>query len=205
MMIIDAGEPAMICRLKSMYPTHVEVLLGQKDVPGHTTCYGYVIDGEAKVDGIVLPKGYAFSALEFVEGDKVVIIERPGYRGQQMFAKVEDIGRVCYIDGCTDSVLIPPGRKGDPCLNSLHFPPGITQSFHTHPTLRAGVVARGKGWATTSQGEKPLKEGDVWLIDAHERHRFRTDEEGMIVVAFHPDSDWGPTDENHPMLNRTYL
>jgi hypothetical protein len=27
----------------------------------------------------------------------------------------------------------------------------------------------------------------------------------MDVIAFHPDSDWGPTDEKHPMLNRTYL
>ena len=27
----------------------------------------------------------------------------------------------------------------------------------------------------------------------------------MDVVAFHPDSDWGPTDAAHPMLNRTYV
>jgi hypothetical protein len=25
------------------------------------------------------------------------------------------------------------------------------------------------------------------------------------VLAFHPDSDFGPTDEDHPMLNRTYF
>jgi hypothetical protein len=27
----------------------------------------------------------------------------------------------------------------------------------------------------------------------------------LDVIAFHPDSDWGPTDGTHPMLNRTYL
>jgi hypothetical protein len=27
----------------------------------------------------------------------------------------------------------------------------------------------------------------------------------MRVIAYHPDGDWGPTDENHTMLNRTYI
>ena len=27
----------------------------------------------------------------------------------------------------------------------------------------------------------------------------------MIVVAFHPDSDFGPTHEVHPMINRTIV
>jgi hypothetical protein len=27
----------------------------------------------------------------------------------------------------------------------------------------------------------------------------------MDVIAFHPDSDWGPTDGIHPMLNRTFI
>ena len=27
----------------------------------------------------------------------------------------------------------------------------------------------------------------------------------MDVIAYHPDSDWGPTDETHPMVNRTFV
>jgi hypothetical protein len=27
----------------------------------------------------------------------------------------------------------------------------------------------------------------------------------MDVIAFHPDSDFGPEDENHPMINRTIV
>ncbi len=205
MIIIRNGEAGVICRLDSMYPTNVWALPAKTEIPKYATGYGYVISGEAVVDGVVVPQGYAFSALHSVEGEGVVLIERYGYRGQQVIVKVEDQGRVQYIDGCTDSVLIMPGRQGDPCLNSLHFPPKITQTFHTHPSLRAGLVVAGEGWASTDKGEQPLKVGDVWLIEANERHRFRTEDKGMVVVAFHPDSDWGPTDENHPMINRTYV
>jgi hypothetical protein len=27
----------------------------------------------------------------------------------------------------------------------------------------------------------------------------------MDVVPYHPDSDWGPTHEEHPMVNRTLV
>jgi hypothetical protein len=27
----------------------------------------------------------------------------------------------------------------------------------------------------------------------------------MVVMAYHPDSDFGPEDENHPMINRTIV
>ena len=27
----------------------------------------------------------------------------------------------------------------------------------------------------------------------------------MDVIAYHPDSDWGPTHREHPMLNRTLV
>ena len=50
--------------------------------------------------------------------------------------EIEDKGRLRYIDGCTDSLLIPPVKKGDPCLNHLHFPKNITQTPHTHPSHR---------------------------------------------------------------------
>ena len=27
----------------------------------------------------------------------------------------------------------------------------------------------------------------------------------MCVIAYHPDSDFGPTDDDHPMVNRTIV
>ena len=43
-------------------------------------------------------------------------------------------GMLAYIDGCSDSILIHPPILGAPCLNHLHFPSGIKQTQHTHPS-----------------------------------------------------------------------
>lgn len=42
------------------------------------------------------------------------------------------------------------------------------------------------------------------VIPKNAQHSFFADEEGVSVVAYHPDSDCGPEHNNHPMLNRTY-
>jgi hypothetical protein len=133
---------------------------------------------------------------------------------------VEEQGRLKYIDGCTDSLLVPPVRLGDPCLNHLHFPKDIIQTMHVHPTVRIGVVHRGEGRCVTPFGNVELYKGQVFVIlpdsgksfkglDGNEHpegsHCFYTTEKEMDVIAWHPDSDYGPTDENHPMINRTIV
>ena len=62
-----------------------------------------------------------------------------------MGGPLEENGRLAYIDGCTDSLLLSPAIKGAPCLNHLHFPPSILQTQHTHPSGRSGIVVRGRG------------------------------------------------------------
>jgi quercetin dioxygenase-like cupin family protein len=114
-------------------------------------------------------------------------------------------GRLKYIDGCTDSLLISPVKRGMPCLNHLHFPKGIKQTFHTHPSYRAGIVAYGHGWAETKERIVEINTGDSWYIPKDEVHRFITQDSEMGVIAYHPDSDYGPVDENHPMINRTVI
>ena len=134
---------------------------------------------------------------------------------------VEDKGRLKYIDGCTDSLLIPPVKKGDPCLNHLHFPDSIIQTPHTHPSHRIGIVIRGEGECETPFGNLPLREGVIFVIkeyngkgmeqgldgDMYEAgtHKFNTYGSSMDVIAFHPDSDFGAEDEFHPMINRTIV
>jgi mannose-6-phosphate isomerase-like protein (cupin superfamily) len=98
-----------------------------------------------------------------------------------------------------------PPRKGDPSLNHLSFPAGVRQSFHIHPSIRLGVVANGSGFACFADREMPLTAGTLFCIEERELHRFRTEDQRLDVIAFHPDGDWGPTDQDHPMLNRTYL
>jgi hypothetical protein len=67
------------------------------------------------------------------------------------------------------------------------------------------VVANGSGFACFADREMPLTAGTLFCIEERELHRFRTEDQRLDVIAFHPDGDWGPTDQDHPMLNRTYL
>lgn len=118
---------------------------------------------------------------------------------------VESTGRLRYIDGCTDSVLVPPVVRGDPCLNLLHVPPGTHQTSHRHPSLRAGLVLRGEGRCVAEEGEHPLVPGRAFVIPENAVHSFHTGSAELLIVAYHPDSDSGPSDEDHPMLNRTLV
>ncbi len=140
------------------------------------------------------------------EGGRGLAIIVPGYRGlAQLGGPLEAVGRLRYIDGCTDTLLVSPPRRGEPCLNHLHIPAGTLQSSHTHPSVRIGVIARGRGVCVTPDGPHPLAPGLGWVIPTGVRHAFHTDDTSLDVLACHPDTDVGPTDEDHPMLNRTIL
>lgn len=117
----------------------------------------------------------------------------------------EHEGRLRYVSGCTDSLLISPQVLGDPCLNFLHLPANTKQVMHTHPSLRAGVVLSGSGICKTPTTEVPLNQGDAFLIEPETAHAFYPNDNGLRVIAYHPDSDFGPQHENHPMINKTIV
>ena len=138
--------------------------------------------------------------------DDLFVVFRLGFLGHDLVG-TQDVtkqGKLSYIDGCSDSLMVYPLRLGDPTLNYLFFPTNIMQSFHTHPSIRIGCVIDGEGISDTHK-EIPLKTGTLFCLEEHELHRFRTENSSMRVIAYHPDGDWGPTDENHTMLNRTYI
>jgi quercetin dioxygenase-like cupin family protein len=119
---------------------------------------------------------------------------------------VEETGRLRYINGCSDTLLVAPVVRGDPCLNLLHIPRGVVQTDHEHPSLRLGLVLGGSGRCVTDgeQGD-PLVPGSAFVLPPRIVHRFETSEDELLLVAWHPDSDSGPSDDDHPMLNRTLL
>lgn len=118
---------------------------------------------------------------------------------------LEPEGRLRYIDGCTDTTLIAPWRLGDPCLNYLYFPPNTLQTAHTHPSHRVGAIYDGYGSCLTEDGETPMCKGDIFIIPADTVHWFRTTDSAMRISVFHPDSEFGPTDELHQMREATVL
>jgi hypothetical protein len=219
LLLASPGDGEILDARGTMYPSHLEVARGssRRLDRATSTVYGVVVAASAVVSAhgfkAELDAG-GFFALPGAGGVEVskdgcaVLIERHGYRGLIQAGRIEDKGRLAYIDGCSDTVLCSPARLGDPVLNHLHFPVGVVQSVHSHPSIRLGVVVRGAGSAFGPTGggwERPLEVGSVFLLHAHELHAFRTTDSSLDVIAFHPDSDSGPTDGEHPMLNRTYL
>jgi quercetin dioxygenase-like cupin family protein len=145
--------------------------------------------------------------LTIAKNSRVFITQRKDYNGlQSMGGPIESEGRLKYIDGCTDSLLVSPPLLGDPCLNLLHFPPEINQTMHTHPSSRTGIVASGEGFCVTENSEFNLKPGMIFYLPKNTKHNFKTEvDKNLNVISYHPDSDWGPTHELHPMINRTWV
>jgi quercetin dioxygenase-like cupin family protein len=182
------------------------------ELTGSGTHFGYVHSGPAELEStsgiFALSAGMYFAVpgdLRF-RGGSGLTVTRAGFHGFfQVGGPVESAGRLRYIDGCSDSLLIPPVLKGDPCLNLLHIPPGTRQRSHTHPSVRVGLTAAGSGVCTTDGGHFSLQPGHGFVIPAGLLHRFSTDSDSLLVIAYHPDSDFGPTHECHPMINRTII
>ena len=208
-------------QLKTMYPSAGYMYEDTSfDLPkkfSYYSIYGYCYNyAQITIDRIIhnISQGqyFAFSVTDDCSGNvfgKMFLVIRLGYQVPSQLGWVEKQGRLSYIDGCSDSLLVFPARLGDSSLNLLYFPPGINQSFHRHPSIRIGCVIDGQGISEYGEDKSIVKadlvNGCAFSLLEHERHRFCTAESSMTVLAFHPDGDWGPTDHNHTMLNRTYL
>jgi mannose-6-phosphate isomerase-like protein (cupin superfamily) len=137
-----------------------------------------------------------------------IVIETPGYAETQFkFSTVPNgtPGQLSYIDGCSNSNLIDPWRNGDPCVNYLYIPPNTNQTFHTHPSIRVGIIMGGNGQCSLRNHDVDLTPNTVFVLERHEHHRFKTGNEPLWLMVFHPDSEDGPTDELNPMKTRTYI
>ena len=201
-----------------MYPTYSLMVrssiaeIKAKDV-AWSTAMGYSYGAAEIKNGdknILLQPGdyFSFTVKEndvtIASIDNLFIVFRLGFMGHNLIGQTETKGRLSYIDGCSDSLLVYPPRLGDASLNFLYFPKGINQSYHTHPSIRIGCVISGRGISDTDIPNL-LTEGVHFCLEEQELHRFRTEDSEMRIIAFHPDGDWGPTDENHTMINRTYV
>jgi quercetin dioxygenase-like cupin family protein len=199
------------------------LLIDKSPLGEFDSAYGVVYEGSVEVsigerrftvgpgEYFSVPFEKAFLA-EGISGDgkgkaKMLVAVRLGYKSLlNIGGPVEPFGRLKYIDGCSDTLLIGPPLKGDPCLNMLRFPKGIDQTAHTHPTIRAGVILSGEGVCRTAHGDKKLVPGSAFILYPDAIHAFSTlDTDGMALSVFHPDTDTGPSHEDHPMLNRTIV
>lgn len=138
-----------------------------------------------------------------------VVIEYMGIRLLESRYYVQDrlgMGNLSYIDGGTNTTAVNPGRLGDPVINYVHFPAGMRQTLHTHPSHRVGVVLKGSGLVELDNSEFSLKQGDAFFLQRNVLHNFMCPyNEDVVLFVFAPDSGTGPTDEVNPLKIRTYV
>lgn len=142
----------------------------------------------------VYSRGYAF------------VIQTHYYRGlTRIGLQLEERCSLRFIDGCMDSLLISPLLKGNPCLNFLYIPPNTTQTLHTHPSARLGLVISGRGVCVLESGQIDLSPMTFFIVQDNILHQFLTTDSDLRIFVFHPDSDFGPSNEEHPMINRSFI
>jgi len=138
-----------------------------------------------------------------------VVIRYPGLHLLESRYYVQNdlgMGNLSYIDGGTNTTAVNPGRLGDPVVNYVHFPAGMYQTLHTHPSHRVGMVLKGKGLVELDNSEFSLQQGDVFFLQRNVLHNFMCPyDEDVVLFVFAPDSGTGPTDEVNPLKIRTYV
>jgi mannose-6-phosphate isomerase-like protein (cupin superfamily) len=177
------------------------------------TLFFAVAAGYPTIRGVALSPGMYGSiphgaAIKGMGDCRVLLVDHRHYTG--IFAlggPIETQGRLRYINGCTDTGLVQPLKLGDPCLNALFFPARTLQSAHRHPSHRIGVIYDGEGVCHTDpeQPPTPMRKGDLFFIPANALHWFETAGSDMRIMIFHPDSEFGPTDEKHQMREATII
>jgi quercetin dioxygenase-like cupin family protein len=138
-----------------------------------------------------------------------VIIEYQGLHLSESRYYVQNnlgMGNLSYMDGGTNTTAVNPGRLGDPVVNYVHFPAGMKQTLHTHPSHRIGMVLKGQGLVELDNSEFALNQGDVFFMQRNVLHNFMCPyNEDVVLFVFAPDSGTGPTDEVNPLKIRTYV
>lgn len=218
--LLKHGKGRIIHQNKEGLPSIIYIT-SDKQAPiflGKNSCYIFI--KEASVDAsldIYKEKSYPLTSGSIIRtpvGRKFrlhgvqygIIIERLGINEIfQINPSLEEVGRLKYIDGCTDTLVIAPTKWGMPTLSALYFPKHTKQSQHTHPSYRIGMVVSGNGICKTPNESLEMKEGDVIIVHKDGLHSFETQENEMVLISFHPDSEFGPKDDDHPMINKTLI
>ncbi|MEM7477282.1 MAG: cupin domain-containing protein, partial [Planctomycetota bacterium] len=163
----DAKFPSKLSTWETLPNTTVELQLS-----ANSTHYGFVQSGDLTVQcssgEFEIQTGMYYSipgeACLHVQGSGFCAT-RLGYSGFfSLGGPIESRGRLKYIDGCSDSLLISPVLLGDPCLNLLFLPPNTEQTAHTHPSVRTGIIVDGRGICRGPTADVFLEPGMIFEI-----------------------------------------
>ncbi len=186
------------------------------DLPDSGTHFGFVAQGRASLwrqeysteYGLVAGMYFCLPRGGYLDGTQStgIVITCLNYRGMfSLGGPIESRGRLAYIDGGMSTVLIPPMQRGEPCLNAMYFPSGVEQTLHSHPSYRVGLAIAGTCEIITPTTIIDIEPNTVFVIPAHSLHRFRTYDQNLTIVVFHPSSSIGLTHQQNPMLEQTIV
>lgn len=197
------------------------------NISDRSTSFGYVSSGWAKLYdhssnlSFDLCKGMYFSfpnisrytiePVEINNGDDdekssgIINVDNNYHGIFTIGGPVEQTGRLNYIDGTNTNLIIPPILFGNPCLNILYLDPNLEQTPHTHPSFRSGFVINGEGKCNLPgiNESHDFKPGTVFWIPEDLLHSFKSENNRLDIMTFHPDSEFGPSHGEHPMMNNT--
>lgn len=145
------------------------------------------------------------------EDSSAVVIQYPGLKlleDRFYVQRVLSQGNLSYMDGGTNTTAINPGRLGDPVVNYVHFPAGMYQTLHTHPSHRIGLCLKGVGKVELDDNKYfDIRPGEAFYMRRNTLHNFVCpyEDEDVVLFVFAPDSGTGPTDEVNPLKIRTYV
>lgn len=174
----------------------------------------YIMVKNCVVDGMLQPYSCFSSSMEshdfsVMPGGACIAINIGGisHSETQMYRRKSlSRGALSYIDNGTNTTAIHPRRRGEPVINYVHFPANMTQTLHTHPSQRVGLVLKGKGKVELKDGSYYyINEGEGFYMERLEVHNFITEDEEVVLFVWAPDSDAGATDSDNALLNRTYV
>lgn len=117
---------------------------------------------------------------------------------------VEEYGRFDYMPGIKTSILAHPPLDGYPALNYMNMEMQRLQEEHSHPSLRIGYILKGRCLCLTETCEHVLHEGNVFIIEPHERHAFQTLLSSVEIVTWHPSAQ-GPNASSNLLTTGTLL
>ncbi len=206
-MDIDYGMPAHT----SVWKDGMQRVFKDKN----STHFGYVLKGISYItmnDGrkypLITGMYFSISGEFIIDGGEGIVFSKLQYRGVfSIGGPLQEDSTLNYLPGCVDSILIPPVFRGDPCLNFLNTTKGTLQPVHTHPSYRVGIVISGQGWEVSQAPltKFELKEGSIFFVEPLQKHAFETTTQDLKFVVFHPNSDYGPTKNDHPLINQTFV
>ena len=118
-MIIFEKQEKTVCidKRNTMYPSYAVMLFNDETTLDFNfyTAYGYAYDDSVVTvnnDHYIIRKKEFFSIpvreenVTFSTTGRLFVVARLGFIGQHVIGKTESVGRLSYIDGCSDSLLI---------------------------------------------------------------------------------------------------